>query len=78
MNEKFRILHEAAGTDCSIQNFEFIVNSGSAYVCKQNTNLTVSKARFKRRTFHVPNAIETIDEIYQLVDYCLNYIRRDV
>ena len=35
-----------------------------------------SKARFKRRTFHVPNAIQTIDnEIYQLINYCLNCIR---
>ena len=32
-----------------------------------------TKARFKRRTFHVPNAIQTIDnEIYQLINYCLN------
>ena len=27
---------------CSIQNFEFIVHSASACICKQNTNLTVS------------------------------------
>ena len=35
-----------------------------------------SKVLFKRRTFHVPNAIQTIDnEIYQLINYCLNCIR---
>ena len=28
--------------ECSIQNFEFIVHSASACICKQNTNLTVS------------------------------------
>ena len=42
MNEKFCILHEAAGAECRIQNFEFIVHSASACICKQNTNLTVS------------------------------------
>ena len=37
-----------------------------------------AKARFKRRTFHVPNAIQTIDnDIYELINYCLNCIRRD-
>ena len=30
-------------TECSIENFEFIVCSASACICKQNTNLTVSK-----------------------------------
>ena len=42
MNEKFCILHEAAEAKCNIQNFEFIVHSASACICKQNTNLTVS------------------------------------
>ena len=42
MNEKFCILHEAGGAECSIENFEFIVHSASACICKQNTNLTVS------------------------------------
>ena len=38
--------------------------------------LYLPKARFKRRTFHVPNAIQTIDnEIYQRINYCLNCIR---
>ena len=33
----------------------------------------MTEARFKRRTFHVPNAIQTIDnEIYQLINCCLN------
>ena len=35
-----------------------------------------TKVRFKRRIFHVPNAIQTIDnEIYQLINYCLKRIR---
>ena len=42
VNEKFCILHEAAGAECSLENFEFIVHSASACICKQNTNLTVS------------------------------------
>ena len=42
MNEKFFILHEAAGAEWSIQNFEFIIHLASACICKQNTNLTVS------------------------------------
>ena len=42
MNEKFCMLHAAAEPECSIQNFEFIVDSASACICKQNTNLTVS------------------------------------
>ena len=42
MNEKFCILHDAAGAEYSIQNFEFIVHSASARICKQNTNLAVS------------------------------------
>ena len=42
MNEKFSILHEAAGAECSVQNFVFIVHSASACICKQNTNLKVS------------------------------------
>ena len=34
------------------------------------------KARFKRRTFHVPNAIQTIvNELINLIIYCLNCIR---
>ena len=42
MNEKFCILREAAEAEWSMQNFEFIVHSASACICKQNTNLTVS------------------------------------
>ena len=42
MNERFCILHEAGGAEFSIENFEFIVHSASACICKQNTNLTVS------------------------------------
>ena len=42
MNEKFCILHEAAGAEWSIQYFEFIVHLARACICKQNTNLTVS------------------------------------
>ena len=38
MNEKFCILHEAAGAE----HFEFIIHLASACICKQNTNLTVS------------------------------------
>ena len=41
-DEKFCILHEAAGAEWSIQNFKFIVHLASAFICKQNTNLTVS------------------------------------
>ena len=36
----------------------------------------IFKAQFKRRTFHVPNAIQTIDDkICPLINYCLNCIR---
>ena len=42
MNEKFCILHEAAGAEWSIQNFKLIVHLASACICQQNTNLTVS------------------------------------
>jgi hypothetical protein len=28
--------------ECSIENFEYIVRSASAYICRQNTNFTVS------------------------------------
>ena len=35
-----------------------------------------SKALFKRRTFHVPNAIQTIvNDMINLIIYCLNSIR---
>ena len=35
-----------------------------------------SKALFKRRTFHVPNAIQTIvNDMINLIIYCLNCIR---
>ena len=40
MNENIFMLHEAAVAEYSIENFEFIVRSASAW--KQNTNLTVS------------------------------------
>ena len=42
-NER-KILYTARGcqAECSIENFEFIVHSESACICKQNTNLTVS------------------------------------
>ena len=32
-------MHEAAGAECSIQNFEFIVHSASACICKQKNEL---------------------------------------
>ena len=41
-----------------------------------HTCISYSKARFKRRTFHVPNAIQTIvNELINLIIYCLNCIR---
>ena len=39
MNEKFSVLHVRGEAECSIENFEFIVQSVSACICKQITNL---------------------------------------
>ena len=39
MNEKFSMLNEEKPSACSIANFELIVRSTSACICKQITNL---------------------------------------
>jgi hypothetical protein len=41
------------------------------YAMGKHTQIKYSKACFKRRASHVPNALETIDnETFQLIIYC--------
>ena len=56
--------------------FKLTVRTSSISLYKHHVSLRKTKARFKRRILHAPNAIQTMhnEEAY-LIIYCLNCIR---
>jgi hypothetical protein len=55
-----------------------VLFSKSLYQKQSMVSVNVCKARFRRRISVASNAIQTMDnEITQLINYCLNCIRRD-